>query len=189
MIIYKVTNLINNKIYIGKTLKTLSKRKSCHFAHAKAGSSNYFHRAIRKYGKENFVWEVIDQCLFAESLVAMEKYYIEKFNCQKPNGYNLTAGGEGMFGYKYSEESKQKMRESHGEKQKGINHPMYGKHHSEEAKNKMRIGHIGKKQTAEHKKKKVESRKWYIHHSDETKKKIGLSNVGKHHGGKRVLET
>lgn len=54
MIIYKVTNLINNKIYIGQTRYSLNIRKASHLHQSKNNSIVYFHRAIKKYKKENF---------------------------------------------------------------------------------------------------------------------------------------
>lgn len=59
MIIYKVTNLITNKSYIGLSTRTLQERKLEHLRHLDS-ENTYFHRAIKKYGKENFSWEIID---------------------------------------------------------------------------------------------------------------------------------
>lgn len=99
MVIYKVTNLINNKIYIGKTSVPLTERKRRHLYDAERNQHRYgFHAAIRRYGSENFVWEIIDWGLSAESLVTLEKHYIKLFNCRPPHGYNLTEGGEGCSG-------------------------------------------------------------------------------------------
>ena len=59
--IYKITNLINNKIYIGQTINPISQRWSAHKSHAKNGSTHKLGRAIRKYGEENFKIELISQ--------------------------------------------------------------------------------------------------------------------------------
>ena len=59
-IIYKCTNLINGKIYIGQTIKGLKRRKALHEITADKNRGFYFHNAIRKYGKENFKLEIID---------------------------------------------------------------------------------------------------------------------------------
>ena len=59
MLIYKATNIINNKSYIGLTTRTLQERKLEHLRHTKT-ENTYFHRAINEYGKDNFLWEIID---------------------------------------------------------------------------------------------------------------------------------
>ena len=59
MIIYKVINIINNKIYIGQTIHSLNIRKSQHERSHEYGYKTAFSNAIKKYGKENFIWEII----------------------------------------------------------------------------------------------------------------------------------
>lgn len=166
MIIYKATNLVNGKIYIGKTLRSLITRKNRHISSANTGSNIYFHRAIRKYGAGNFVWEIIDRCLFAESLIALEKHYVRLFNCKSPNGYNLTTGGDGMSGFTFSEQTKEKMRLARigkhlseetrkkiGNAGRGEKNYNYGGHLSEEHKQKLSISHGGENCSAETRKK------------------------------------
>ncbi len=58
MIIYKATNKINNKSYIGQTQHSLESRNSQHYRDYK-DSNTSFHKALRKYGKENFEWKII----------------------------------------------------------------------------------------------------------------------------------
>lgn len=88
MIIYKITNLLNGKIYIGQTKFTAEKRFK---EHAKADS--FIGRAIRKYGVKNFKVEVIEVCKNALELNEREIFWIEYFNCKVPNGYNIADGG------------------------------------------------------------------------------------------------
>jgi len=57
--VYQVTNRKDENKYIGKTIQSLDDRKREHKKHAKNGSDNVFHRALRKHGKENFEWEVL----------------------------------------------------------------------------------------------------------------------------------
>jgi group I intron endonuclease len=109
MIIYRVTCLTTNKIYIGKTIKTLERRKKQHLWAANKGTGSYLHAAIRKYGQEDFVWEVIDRCLFAESLLALEKHYIKLYQCTAPRGFNCTGGGDGIGGWHPSLETRAKL--------------------------------------------------------------------------------
>lgn len=94
MLIYKATNKINNKSYIGLTTRTLKERKLEHLRHAH-NENTYFHRAINKYGKENFLWEIIDDTSKSlKELKEKETYYIQYFNTLAPNGYNISTGGE-----------------------------------------------------------------------------------------------
>lgn len=96
MIIYKVTNLINNKLYIGQTKNSLEYRKNQHFRETKSKKDDmYFHRALNKYGFNNFQWEVIDQANSLEELNQKEIYYINLYNStDRINGYNRKLGGE-----------------------------------------------------------------------------------------------
>ena len=105
MIIYKVTNLINNKVYIGQTIKTLEQRKNNHIKSANKENGFYFHKSLKKYGEENFKWQVICICPNIESLNEQEEYYITHYNSMN-EGYNLTSGGEN---YTRSEKTKRKI--------------------------------------------------------------------------------
>lgn len=90
MIIYKITNLFNGKIYVGQTIKTLAERIAQH----KCGDL-YIDRAIKTYGIKFFKAEVIEKCANLEELNKREKFWIEELNSKYPNGYNLTDGGTG----------------------------------------------------------------------------------------------
>lgn len=98
--IYKVTNLINSKVYIGQSkdiTHRLSKHKNCPFDKTDHSYNTPFYRAIRKYGLENFKFEIIEECS-AKDLNKREKYWIKYYNSYLGftdcNGYNLTLGGE-----------------------------------------------------------------------------------------------
>lgn len=91
--IYKVTNRINGMIYIGKT-NDFNKRKKEHTVYD-INNNNIFHKALRKYGLDNFKWEIIDYAETLEDINEKEKYYIKEYNSFKPNGYNMTKGGDG----------------------------------------------------------------------------------------------
>ena len=107
MIIYKATCLVNGKIYIGRTMFTLEKRKKTHLYEAKREVNNMiFLAAIRKYGEENFVWEDISHCSTIDELSALEKYYITFFNSLDPNGYNSIPGGNGPTSGEYYSDKK-----------------------------------------------------------------------------------
>jgi group I intron endonuclease len=93
-IIYCAICVKNMKRYIGQTVGKLNKRKNHHIYKAKIGSTLYFHTALRKYGKESFIWEEIDKAFSKEDLDNKEKYYINFYHTQdKKLGYNISDGG------------------------------------------------------------------------------------------------
>ncbi len=96
MIIYKITNLITGKIYIGQTVQKLLDRWSDHSRPSAGAHPNKsaIGSAIRKYGKENFKIEQIDSAGTLEALNILEIHYITKYNTLSPNGYNLELGGD-----------------------------------------------------------------------------------------------
>lgn len=101
-IIYKITNKVTGKSYIGQTRYTLEFRWRQHL-HKK--DNTYFHNSIKKYGPDNFTKEILEECEYSE-LNSKEIYYIAKYNTFN-NGYNLTIGGDGnrrlLLDDKYSE--------------------------------------------------------------------------------------
>lgn len=92
MIIYKATNKINGKCYIGQTRHSLEHRKTIHLRCAKKGVETHFYQAIRKYGEENFEWEIICSTNDKQRLNELETFYIQKYNSIK-QGYNMVDGG------------------------------------------------------------------------------------------------
>ena len=103
--IYKVTNVVNGKVYIGQTIHTIEWRWNTHLVAAyndRMGDHNVlFHRAIRKYGIDAFKVKQLEKC-DNSILNDREKYWIKKYNSY-PNGYNLTIGGEGTRKYEDSD--------------------------------------------------------------------------------------
>ena len=97
MYIYKITNKINNKIYIGQVYnKSIYDRFNRHIKEASPNSRSYIDRAINKYGKENFICELIDNATSLQDLNKKEKYWISYYNSNNHDiGYNLTLGGDG----------------------------------------------------------------------------------------------
>jgi group I intron endonuclease len=141
-IIYKVTNKMNGKVYVGKTVQSLNRRKAQHKYNAfTQNNDTYFYNAIRKYGWNSFEWIIIDKSENTNELNELEKKYIKKYKSTNKNfGYNLTFGGEGTIGYHLSEETKKRQSQL----MKGENNPFYGKHHTKEAKEKMSRTRKGK---------------------------------------------
>lgn len=104
MYIYKITNLINGKCYIGQTTQKSVKRRWND--HKRNVNQTPIQLAIQKNGQENFSFEVIDNALSIEELNKKEQYWIEHYDCISPKGYNLTSGG---LNKQYSNISKVKM--------------------------------------------------------------------------------
>lgn len=128
MVVYKITNAINGKIYVGQTRQPLYKRW---WRHCNNGKCPAITSAIKKYGVENFTIEVIDTATSLEELNEKERQWIEKLNTLAPNGYNLRTGGDS---YEVTEIARKHLSESHKGKQYGEKNPFYGRHHSTEAK-------------------------------------------------------
>lgn len=93
MIIYKATNKINGKCYIGQTRHSLEHRKKAHLIRARQGVETHFYQAIRKYGENNFEWEILCSASNKQTLNELETYYITKYDSIK-NGYNMVDGGD-----------------------------------------------------------------------------------------------
>lgn len=92
MIIYKITNRINGKVYIGQTIHTLEQRWKQHLKNARNGVKTHLYSAIRKYGEENFEPEIICSADTKEELNLLETYYIQEYNSIDV-GYNMVDGG------------------------------------------------------------------------------------------------
>lgn len=106
MLIYRAINKINGKSYIGKTEKSLEKRQEWHLASVKQESKFAFHRALAKYGIDSFEWQVLDTATDLQDLNTKEQHYIALHESFGPNGYNMTAGGEGQTGWNPSSETR-----------------------------------------------------------------------------------
>ena len=127
MIVYKITNKINGKVYIGQTIRPLITRWRQHYNPSNSNCTA-LHRAIKKYGKECFTIEQIDVACDRDELDEKEQYWIAFYDSINPeNGYNLRLGGEhhtvsdetryklgkGNRGRKFSKELRSKLSDSH----------------------------------------------------------------------------
>jgi group I intron endonuclease len=148
--IYKVVNKVNGKVYIGYT-KNFNGRKNSHKKSIKNPKyTSIFHNALRKYGWDSFVWEIIYQSKEEEhTLKIMEPYFIEQYN-SFDDGYNMTFGGEGNLGFSHDEKTKKII----GSRTKGKN--LHVEH-----KQKISISHLG------------------VTHSKETRLKMSNDRKGK----------
>lgn len=186
--IYCVTCLSTGKLYFGQTVTPIGDRWVRHLSSSKKGSNHKFHRAIRKYGEENFVIEEVltvsapTKEILKKKLDYVEMRLIKRFNT-KIDGYNSTDGGDkGTVGLKMSEEAKKKISEAKrrenlsaeqrkklSESKIGEKNPFYHRTHSEDSRKriseKKRGEHhhfFGKKFTDEHRKKLSEARQRFL---------------------------
>lgn len=100
--IYKITSKVNNKIYIGQTIRPIKERFSEHLRSADGKYNNQpLYDAMNKYGKDNFVIELIGEYDY-EELNEYESLFIEQYDSYN-SGYNATLGGEGRPVHNYEE--------------------------------------------------------------------------------------
>lgn len=134
VVIYIATNSVNEKRYIGVTRQKMAARARGHFNKAKAGSRYRFHAAIRKYGRGEFTFSVLETLSDYKEALKREMFYISSIGPE----YNVTAGGEGVHGLLMSEDTRRKIAEAN----QG-NTIWLGRKHREDSVEKMRISHLG----------------------------------------------
>ena len=109
MLIYKITNTLNNKVYIGQTIRTLKERWDQHVNDAFKHDSKYaLYEDMRVFGIENFTLEQIDTATNIKELDKKEIYWIKQYDSVN-QGYNLTDGGHGGNTYKYKTKEEMKI--------------------------------------------------------------------------------
>ena len=183
MVVYLITNLVNDKKYVGQTIeKYPSSRWNGHKTETRNGSKCSIHMAFRKYGIKNFQFEVIDESANnIDELNDLEEFYISFYDTFKGRGYNMTSGGDSRV---MSEETKDKIRQTRlgtkaseetkklfSEQRMGELNGMYGRTHSKETIELMKEnrGSIHGKNNPMYGRK----------HSDETKEKIRQKALGR----------
>lgn len=154
MIIYKIENKINGKVYIGQTVKSLNHRKNQHIKSAERGGIYMIQKAIRKYGADNFEWSIICETDSFSKLNVLEKFYIAAYK-KMTDVYNMTDGRDGALGRKMTESGRKKIGEANSRR---IVKESSRKKMSEKKKNKP-TWNKGKKYSDEYKKKLSEIRK------------------------------
>lgn len=186
--IYKITNLLNNKVYIGQS-KNPGSRWSRHKSDARLGrkTSIYLHKSLIKYGFENFKFEIIIQTKNHLLIDDLEIFFIKQLkSSNRKFGYNLSKGGQANR--LVSNETRKKLSIAF----KGKPSPMLGKHHSELSKkllskinkgNKHRLG----VKTTQKTKNKLSQINFGRKDSMETRIKKSLSMKGKNVGEKNGM--
>lgn len=204
--IYKITNSINGKIYVGVTVGPINVRwnrhkfNALHYHDLDNHSWNMpLYRSMRKYGVDKFIVELLEEVDNSE-INEKERYWIRELNTISPNGYNVTIGGNVLlgkenpvYGHKHSEEFKKRLSKM----RVGERNPFYGKKHSEETKKIISEKGSGAnnwlfgKHQNEEAKQKMSAAKMGKKASEETKKLMseqrtgeGNAMYGKHHSEK-----
>lgn len=128
--LYKITDTLNKKVYIGQSNREIERWRQHKYLSRQDEPLQYIHRAMKKYGIDNFTYEVIDFAQNRWQADCLEENYIQQFDSRnKEKGYNRAPGGNVAW-------------------QAGLPpefYPMYGKHHSEESKRKSSVSNTGKK--------------------------------------------
>lgn len=191
--IYVIENQVNHKKYVGQSIDPI-KRWRIHKNDDVKNPNLIIGKAFLKYGIENFTMTIIEECEDC-NMSEREIYWIKELNTfiKDPNshGYNMTRGGEAMFGDSnpfygktHTEETKQKLSEK-AKKRTGEKNAFFGKHHSEETKKKISEANKGRKHTEEERKimseKQMGEKNHFYgkHHTEETKEKIRKARLGK----------
>lgn len=170
-IIYRFTNTVNGKCYVGLTTQTLKKRVYLHYWVAKKHAKSHFHKALMKYPKEHWVIESLEEgTATIETIKEREKHFISE-NQSYPHGYNSTAGGDNFLSSDYQREL-QKFRVRNG------THPFVGGHiQSETMKRRHANGEF-----KDLNKQRVENKTHNFLGDNNPAKKLG--KLGQHHNQK-----
>lgn len=148
--IYKATCLVNGKHYIGLSGQRIGYRITQHRHQAIEGNCQvHFHRAIRKYGWENFNFEIVAFAISSEAAKLIEADLIQDYDSFN-EGYNSTLGGEGCNGFKMPREHVEKVRAYWTGRKKSpeqiecMRQVALGRKHTDSAKEKCRIAALKK---------------------------------------------
>lgn len=157
--IYALTNKINGKVYVGKTINSMAQRITKH----KSANKTPIQKAINKYGINSFDVSILEYVNTDEGLNEREYFWICELNTRSPLGYNLTDGGEGC--HNPSPETREKLREAR-------------KHLTDESRKKMSDWRKGIVYSEETRKRMSEAKKGHIT-SPEHRLKLSIANKGK----------
>lgn len=173
--LYRITNIINNKVYIGQSNNPEYRWKQHKYDSQRTEPIQYIHRAIAKYGISNFVFEVIAGCKTQEDTNEVESLLIIQYDSRsKEHGYNLMVGGSHGG---HSEETKQKQREATLQQIATKGHPAAGREVTQETRDLMRkIRLENPVDYTPEKRKNMSEAHIGIKDSEETKKRKSISS-------------
>lgn len=193
--VYKITNIVNDKLYVGQTKTSMAKRFTSHKCESKNERyDNKLYEEMRKYGTENFKVESLSEIKTStrdelrEMLNVLEKQYIEKLAPE----YNFAPGGLGNTGVTWTDERREKFKEL----MSGENNPCFGKPKSDETREKLSKALKGRVISEESRVKRIETMKG-IPKSDETREKMKeaaknrtnkMPSGKEHHNSKSVIQ-
>lgn len=199
--VYKITNNINGKVYIGQSINIKARWKDhIHALNRNDSRCTLLQRAWNKYKQENFFFEILELCS-EDMLDEVETKYIDMYDACK-NGYNIESGGN--VNKHLSDETKQKLRESHlgmkmsdetrkkmSESRIGEKNPMYGQTHSETTRKKISDSKKGKPghPCTDYQKECLRLANLGKEVSEETRRKISEANKGNipHNKNSRIV--
>ena len=168
MVIYLITNKINNKQYVGQTIQGIKARWR---QHRSCKTCTYLSRALQKYGSDSFTVEVVETCNTIEDLNSREIHWMAHYRTLAPAGYNLRAGGgsrgkvhahtrrkisaslQGEKNHFYGKTHSEETRALISSKLSGENSPNWGKIQTAKHNKNISKGNMGRKLSAEHKQK------------------------------------
>lgn len=165
-VIYCITNIINDKQYVGQALIKGKRWKNHRIAlqHNKH-ENRHLQAAYNKYGADSFVFTVVEKVHWLHLLNDREQYWMDKLDCVDPKGYNLNPTAGSARGFKHTEETKLKWSEQRKGKKRSaefaasVSARMTGKVISEETRRKLVESHKGNSHSAETKAKMSEAKK------------------------------
>lgn len=172
--IYKITNLISNKVYVGSAIN-LSNRKATHFYKLRNNThgNSHLQNAYNKYQEENFIFEILEIVDNCSTLTNIEQKYIDEYKNKNVKLYNICIVAGSTYGKQHTNETKRKMSIN----RTGIKNSFFGKTHTDEVKKRLSIINKtnnpfqGKKHTLESKQKmKLSIPKGETHHNSKLTK-------------------
>lgn len=204
-VIYAIVNIVNDKHYVGQAFNK-SKRLTDHKSMFRTGKHKNpkLQAAYNKYGKENFIYVILEKLTDRRYLNEREQWWIDRLNTVSPNGYNLTPVAGSALGFKHSDATKQKWSEQRkGQKRTGeaLENLRKGQKKrgpvSEQAKENMRQAKLGIKWNEDRRQKRSldmigntrnNGKKRTKPTSENTRKKISLAKIAGYKRRKELLD-
>ncbi len=187
--LYLIINLINNKKYVGQTIQTKGYKtrfnEHCKCAENYDNHISALHKAIHKYGKENFQVKLLFHNISEDKIDFYERLWIDKLNTYYGNhqGYNMTFGGSGTKGYVFTKEIRKKQSEASQRYWQNLTNEEYlaecrrrSYYWSGRPKSYLHRKHLSESRISKGTARKEKNGFWGHTHSEEFKKYIGEKN-------------